>query len=153
MVLTWRYNCFVNMSFGRIVVEIKGASLPSRQTGDLIMHRTSKLFAALVLGMSTLPAIAQTPAPAAKDPAATPRLDRREARQEQRIEQGVKSGQLNAKEAARLEKREERLKANEAKAKADGTVTPQERARLEREANRDSRAIAREKHDRQKAAK
>ncbi len=117
------------------------------------MQRTTKLFAALVFGLAALPALAQTPAPAAKDPTATPRLDRREARQEKRIEQGVKSGQLTDKEAARLEKREEHLKAQEAKAKADGVVTPQERAKLEREANRDSRAITREKHDRQRAAK
>ena len=117
------------------------------------MQRTTRLLAALVLGIATLPAIAQTTTPAPKDPTATPRLDRREARQEKRIEQGVKSGQLTEKEAARLEKREERLKAHEAKAKADGVVTAKERARLQAEANHNSRAIAREKHDRQRAAR
>lgn len=48
---------------------------------------------------------------------ATPNLDKREANQQQRINQGVASGQLNTKEA-----------------------------------NRDSRAIHKQKHDRQTAA-
>ena len=38
-------------------------------------------------------------------------------------------------------------------AKADGVVTPQERARLQHEANRNSREIRRETHDRQHARK
>ncbi len=97
---------------------------------------------ALLLGTMTLPAFAQT---------ATPRLDKREANQQRRIDQGVKSGQLTGAEASRLEKRETLLQNHEAKAKADGVVTPGERARLEREANRDSRAIARQKNDRQVA--
>ena len=63
----------------------------------------------------------------------------------------MKSGQLTGAEASRLEKRETLLQNHEAKAKADGVVTPGERARLEREANRDSRAIARQKNDRQVA--
>ena len=37
----------------------------------------------------------------------------------------------------------------EARAKADGQVTAQERKHLQHEANRDSKAIARQKHDRQ----
>lgn len=82
---------------------------------------------------------------------ATPRLDQREANQQQRIDQGVASGQLTQKEAARLEKREATLKAHEQLAKADGVVTKQERIRLNREANRDSKAIYKQKHDRQVA--
>ena len=95
------------------------------------MRITAKLVTALVLGLSTLPALAQ--APVAKNPTATPSLDRREARQEQRIQQGVNSGQLTPREAARLEKREGKLQADEARAKADGVVTPQERARLQKQ--------------------
>lgn len=81
--------------------------------------------------------------------AETPVLDKREANQEKRIEQGEKSGALNNREAARLEHAGDKLDANEAKAKADGKVTAKERARLQAEANRNSRRIAKQKHDAQ----
>ncbi|MBI5790822.1 MAG: hypothetical protein HZA63_05045 [Rhodocyclales bacterium] len=100
-----------------------------------------------VLAAFTLPVLAQT-APA-KDPAATPGIDKRQANQQQRIDQGVKSGELTSKEAARLEKGQERVQKMEDKAKADGKVTPKERARLQKAENTQSRHIAREKHDRQ----
>jgi uncharacterized membrane protein YebE (DUF533 family) len=83
---------------------------------------------------------------------ATPNLDKREAQQQQRIDQGVASGQLNAKETNRLEKREAKLAANEAAAKSDGKVTRAERRKLQHESHRDSRAIHRQKHDGQTAA-
>lgn len=83
---------------------------------------------------------------------ATPNLDKREANQQQRIDQGVASGQLNAKETNRLQKREAKLAADEAAAKADGTVTRAERRKLQREATRDSNAIRKQKHDAQTAA-
>jgi uncharacterized protein YaiL (DUF2058 family) len=76
-------------------------------------------------------------------------MDKREAKR-RRIDQGVASGQLTPREAARLEKREGKLAANEQAAKADGVVTRKERRRLQRQANRDSAAIYRQKHDAQK---
>jgi hypothetical protein len=81
---------------------------------------------------------------------ATPGIDKRQANQEKRIDQGVKSGELNKREAARLEKREGKLQADKEKAAADGKVTKKERRQLNREANRDSKAIYRQKHDAQK---
>jgi hypothetical protein len=84
---------------------------------------------------------------------ATPRLDQREARQQQRIDRGVASGQLTPREAARMQKRANRLEKHEQHAKADGVVTPAERRRLQREANRNSRKIYRQKHDAQHVAK
>ena len=81
---------------------------------------------------------------------ATPNIDKRQANQEKRIEQGVKSGELTPKETARLEKREAKLQADKEKAQADGVVTKKERAKLQHEANRDSKAIYRQKHDAQK---
>lgn len=89
------------------------------------------------------------PAPA-KDPAATPQIDKRIANQEKRIEQGAQSGALTPRETKRLEQGEIRIKADETAAKADGKVTRQERQQLQRELNQESRAIAREKHDRQR---
>jgi len=79
----------------------------------------------------------------------TPRVDKREANQEKRIENGKESGQLTNREAARLEAHEDKLKADEAAAKADGKVTKKERVKLNREANRNSKRIAKQKHDRQ----
>ncbi len=78
---------------------------------------------------------------------ATPRVDRREARQRARIAQGVQSGQLTAGEAARLRAGQRRVHRIEHRAKADGVVTPRERARLERGQDRQSRAIHRLKHN------
>lgn len=97
-------------------------------------------------------AVAMTLAGLAMAQPATPNLDKREANQQARIDQGVASGQLNAKEVNRLDKREAKLAADEAAAKADGKVTRAERRKLQREANRDSRAIRHQKHDAQTAA-
>ena len=109
-----------------------------------------KKFAAAALMLSlAVPAFAAAPS----DPAATPGLDKREARMEKRIEQGKASGALNEKEAARLEKREANLEKAEERAKADGEVTRQERRRLNKKADNLSKGIYREKHDKQTAPK
>ena len=102
--------------------------------------------ALLFLGALALPAFAQT---TARDPASTPGIDKRQANQEKRIQQGVQSGQLTGKEAARLEKGQTRIERMKENAKADGVVTKQERARIEHAQNVESRKIAREKHDKQ----
>lgn len=101
--------------------------------------------AVLTLGAVTL---AQAVTPAERQ---AQRVDHRQARQAARIDQGVASGQLNKREAARLQARENKLAAHETGAKADGVVTKKERVRLNKEANRDSKAILKQKHDRQKA--
>jgi len=85
--------------------------------------------------------------PAFADGTNTPVIDKREANQQQRIEQGEKSGALTNKEANHMEMREGKLNADEAAAKADGKVTPKERAHLKHEENRDSKAIHRKKHN------
>lgn len=79
----------------------------------------------------------------------TPVIDQRQMNQEQRIDQGVESGQLNPREAKRLERQQNRIDRMENRAKADGVVTARERARISAAQNRASRNIAREKHDRQ----
>ena len=110
------------------------------------MNRTTRLLFS-VLAAVALPVYAQT-APA-KDPAATPGIDKRQAEQQKRIDQGVKSGELTATEAARMEKGQERIQAMEDKAKADGKVTAKERARINQAQDVQSRHVAKEKHDRQ----
>lgn len=110
------------------------------------MKRISSLLVVLIAALA-LPVQAQT-APV-RNPGATPGVDKRQANQQQRIEQGVKSGELTTKEAARLEKGQERVQAMEDKAKADGKVTAKERERLQHAESQQSQKIYREKHDRQ----
>jgi hypothetical protein len=100
---------------------------------------------AAVIAAFAFPALAQT--------TSTPRIDQRQQNQQQRIDQGVKSGQLNQKEAARLEKGQARIQKMEDKAVADGKVTAKERARIEKAQDRESKRIYREKHDKQTAKK
>lgn len=99
------------------------------------------IVAALFAAALTLPALAQT--------TSTPRIDQRQANQQQRIEQGMQSGALTEREAARLEKGQEHVQKLEDKAVADGRVTAKERARIEHAQDVQSRRIARQKHDRQ----
>src|ERR1700759_5228304 len=77
----------------------------------------------------------------------TPKINERERNQQRRINQGIKSGELNRREARRLEAQEGRIRADEKIDKADGKVTPKERRQLERELNRTSKHICNQKHD------
>lgn len=81
----------------------------------------------------------------------TPRIDQRQANQEKRIDQGVASGELNKREAARLEKGQARVNRMENKAKADGVVTKGEKAAIRNAQDNQSKRIAKQKHDKQKA--
>ncbi|MBZ0159934.1 MAG: hypothetical protein K8G79_07350 [bacterium] len=103
--------------------------------------KTTKFLAVAALATIAWPALTQAQS--------TPRIDQRQANQDHRIEQGVASGQLTEREAAQLEKGQERVQQMENKATADGTVTKKERARVEQAQNKQSRRIARQKHDRQ----
>lgn len=79
----------------------------------------------------------------------TPRVDQRQFNQERRIDNGVASGALTSREAARLERGQQHVSNVEARAKADGVVTRQERARLHHAQDVQGRRIAAQKHDRQ----
>src|SRR5712671_1674150 len=78
-----------------------------------------------------------------------PRINRRQENQKDRIQQGVKSGELTRQEKARLKAEQARIRANEKRAKADGKLTEKERKRLEKELNKSSRDIYKQKHDNQ----
>jgi hypothetical protein len=78
-----------------------------------------------------------------------PGFTQRDVNQEQRIEQGLQSGQLNTREAARLQREQGAIDKMESRALRDGTVTPAEKARINAAQNKASRDIAREKHDAQ----
>lgn len=109
---------------------------------------THTIIAAIMLAASSA-AMAQAPAPGAP---VTPRVDQRQENQQQRIDQGVASGQLTPREAARMDRQQGRVAASEAQAKSDGVVTKKERARLAHQQNKTSRHIRHQKHDRQSVA-
>jgi hypothetical protein len=74
----------------------------------------------------------------------------RDVNQQQRIENGLKDGSLNTREAARLEKGEARIERMQSTALRDGKISPQEQRRITAAQNRESRAINSERHDAQK---
>jgi hypothetical protein len=111
------------------------------------MKNLSTIVAA-VLAFATLTAVAQDGAASAPG-THTPRIDARQAKQEQRIDQGVASGELTRREARRMNRQQAAVDKAEDKTKADGTVTVQERRRLTQAQNATSRHIHRQKHDAQ----
>ena len=78
---------------------------------------------------------------------ATPVVKERQENQQERIEQGVSSGELTPGEAIRLENQQERIQESKIEAKSDGVVTPKERRQLKRQQKRASKNIYRQKHD------
>lgn len=97
------------------------------------------MFAAAVLAVSTSMAMGQTSA----------RINQRKENQQDRIAQGVKSGQLTAHETRHLEGREASINREEhAMRRADnGHLTRADRAALTHRQNRVSRSIYRDKHN------
>ncbi|BBK29413.1 hypothetical protein EDC65_2543 [Stella humosa] len=96
------------------------------------------VFAAILLSAVALPAFAQS---------GTPGIDRRQAIQSQRIEQGYRSGTLSAQEAWKLDQGQRRVNRVERRAKADGYVSRGERQRIRDMQNRQGQRINREKRD------
>jgi len=75
-------------------------------------------------------------------------INKTQANQQNRIYNGIQSGQLTPQEAARLSNQQSRLDAREAQMRADG-LTMQERYKLDRQQDRLSRNIYEQKHDAQ----
>jgi uncharacterized protein YdeI (BOF family) len=77
-------------------------------------------------------------------------VNERQRNQQQRIRQGVRSGELTGVEAARLQRRESQIRLNEARARrSGGEFTPEERARIQGQLDRSSQRIYQQKHDAQ----
>ncbi|MGA9755493.1 MAG: hypothetical protein WBV23_10165 [Desulfobaccales bacterium] len=72
-----------------------------------------------------------------------PRIDRREAYQQQRIQQGINNGSLTPGEARYLKREQGRIDRAEDRMKADGNLSPQERLRLSQMQNRAGQDINR----------
>jgi uncharacterized protein HemX len=107
------------------------------------MRTNYAIIAALIIGLACGTALAQDQ----QKPAKTPRITHRQVKQQARIEQGVKSGELTKGETQHLEKEQAKIQSDKEKAKADGKVTPKERRKIKREQNKASRDIKRLKHN------
>jgi hypothetical protein len=100
----------------------------------------SKTAISIAVGaLFALPALAQN----------TADIVQRNENQQQRIEQGLQSGQLSTKEAAQLEKGEARIDKMEQRAEADGKLTDAEKRRIEQAQNKESKEIYQDKHNAQ----
>ncbi len=73
----------------------------------------------------------------------------RDVNQQQRIEQGLQSGQLNTKEAGRLEREQQHVDRMEAHDLKDGHVSAAEQLRLDKAQNAASADVYKQKHDAQ----
>jgi len=71
----------------------------------------------------------------------------RDVNQQTRIENGLKDGSLNTKEAAKLEKEESRVDHLQAKDMKDGKLTAAERTQLNAAQNKVSKDIAADRHN------
>jgi hypothetical protein len=71
----------------------------------------------------------------------------RDVNQQERIEQGLKSGELSTKEAGHLERDEQHVDHMEAKDLKNGSTSPAEQARLNSAENKTSNAIYNDKHN------
>ena len=101
--------------------------------------------------MKTLPlaaiALAALTTAAAAHESFQNRIDQREARQEQRIQRGVQSGQITHREYRQLESAQGRIRSLERQARRDGHIDRYEAAQINRAQNAADRRIWREKHD------
>ncbi len=71
----------------------------------------------------------------------------RDVNQQQRIENGLKSGALTTREASSLEKQEARVDRMESNAMKNGSVSPRQQASIQRAENRVSQDISRDTHN------
>ncbi|MBS0373942.1 MAG: hypothetical protein JSR73_05145 [Proteobacteria bacterium] len=77
----------------------------------------------------------------------TDEVTQRDVNQQQRIEQGLQSGQLNTKEAGQLEREQSRIDRTEARDLKDGKLSASEQAQINRMQNKASADIYRDKHN------
>ena len=103
------------------------------------MKATAAIIAGAAAGLFSLTASAQT----------TGSEVQRDVNQQQRIEQGLKSGELSTKEAGHLEREQQHVDRMEARDLKDGHVSAAEQLRLDKAQNAASADIYKQKHDAQ----
>jgi len=107
------------------------------------MKTTNILIAALAFGLMCGTAGAQDHPQEPK----TPRITNHQIKQQARIKQGVKSGELTKGETVRLEKEQAKIQMDKKAAKADGKVTTEERQNIRHKQKKASRDIKKLKHN------
>ncbi len=113
------------------------------------MKPTKVIFASL-LAVAPVALIAQTTTPVTPTPGKNDHnINARKVDQQDRIANGVKSGQLTAGETSRLEHQEAGINKEEAgmRAQDNGKLTKQDRSTLHHQQNVESRRIYRDKHN------
>lgn len=113
-----------------------------------VLALASPLALAQQAASTTTTTPATTVAPVKKRPM---NIEARQRRQQRRIAQGVRSGQLTPAETAKLEKREAGIERREQRMRASGgKFTKGERKAIQKQLNNESKQIYKEKHDAQK---
>jgi hypothetical protein len=107
---------------------------------------------ALIASLALAPAAIFAQTTPATTTAKLATINERKENQQDRIAQGVKSGQLTAGETSRLEKQEAGINKEQAgmKAQNNGHLTTQDRKTLNKQQNQESRRIYRAKHNARK---
>jgi hypothetical protein len=77
----------------------------------------------------------------------TPVINKREVKQNQRIKEGVKTGQLTKGEAKYLHKEQKEIRSSKRSAKSDGKVSKGERKMIRSEQNQANKDIYKLKHN------
>src|ERR1700749_5098590 len=101
------------------------------------MKKTAVYLIVLATGVVSTAALAQT----------VQQDQQRDVNQQERIEQGLQSGQLSTKEAGSLERQQQHIDRMESRDLKSGSVSPAEQARLDAAQNRASSTIATDKHN------
>ena len=123
----------------------------------MTMNFKQLLLASAVMMTLAVPAFAQDattttapidkPVSTAGQPLSAATETQRDVNQQDRIENGLKSGQLSTGEAAKLEKGEAKIDNLEAKDMKNGPMTAQEKAQIQKDQNKESKAIYADKHN------
>jgi hypothetical protein len=110
---------------------------------SLIMNFTKLALIATTLSLTTAALSAQT----------SQEINQHKENQQDRIAQGVKSGQLTADETAHLEKQESAINREEKNMRAqdNGHLTKADKSLINKQQNQESRRIYRDKHNGKKA--
>ena len=80
----------------------------------------------------------------------TPRVAKKQVKQNVRIDHGIANGELTRQEVRNLTRQQRHIQAEKKIAKADGIVTRREKAHIRQDQRVANRNIYRQKHDAQK---
>jgi hypothetical protein len=116
--------------------------------------KLTKLALIAILSLASGVIFAQTTAPTTPTPGRNDyNINQRKTDQQDRIAQGVKSGQLTAGESSHLEKQEAGINKEERgmRQQDNGHLTKSDRQTIHKQQNQESRRIYRDKHNARKA--